>query len=467
MSAQTDVKYAGFWRRFIAIHIDLFVVFTLQLCLYAAITAVDASLIQAFAGVLHLSYLVIYWLYFAGMESSSYQGTLGKVLVGVIVTDTDGNRVSFLRATGRNVGKIASSIIFGLGYLLAAFTKKKQALHDMPAQCLVIRERDTSLVKLFLIAILFIFLMFSMLFGFVGLVMFAEIQKVLPGLFGGGAVTMNGQQGSSITFEPNMDMGEFMPQDPQQEQLKADSISASERNLSLQQYEQLIAAGAPALDPSGPTVTAGPAMLEVTTFFTDLFWLEVAMPEIPNFSDGMADAVVKITEVTNKSGANKYDPNHNFQSDLFTRLSFSKRDTPVPHMKAIRQVNHMQGLDENNLATVKGTLMLSLPVNIQSARLAVGEEGNEKQVAGSTVSLKSIKGSDVNISYKGIGEHYLGMSGFNAAGQELESSSHSILSDKGEVNTSLFFQFQGEPVSVEVIVASDLVEKSYPFEVKR
>ncbi len=467
MSAQTDVKYAGFWRRFIAIHIDLFVISTLQLCLYAGLSTLDESLVQAFAGVVQLSYLVIYWLYFAGMESSSYQGTLGKVLVGIIVTDTDGNRISFLRATGRNVGKIASSLILGLGYLLAAFTRKKQALHDMPAQCLVLRERDTSLVKLFFIAVLFIFLAFAMLSGFAGLVLWTEIQKILPGLLGGTGVAMNGQQGSSIPYEPNMDMDEFMTQEPQQEQLKTGSIPASERNLSLEQYEQLLAAGAPAIDVSGPSATAGPALLEVTTFFTDLFWLEVYMPGIPNFSDGMADAAVKITEVTNKSGANKYDPNNNFESDFFSRLSFSKQQSPMPHMKAIRQVNHMQGLDENNFAGVKGTLTLNLPVNIQSVRLDSGEAGNARQVAGSTVSLQSIKGSEVNISYKGMGEHYLGMSGFNAAGQELESASHSILSDKGEVNTSLFIQFQGEPASIEVIVASDIVEKRYPFEIKR
>ena len=181
MTAEKNVRYAGFWRRFIAVHIDLFVFFTLQICLYAGLSAIDETLIDTLTGIMQLSYLVIYWLYFAGMESSGYQGTLGKVLVGIIVTDTDGNRISFLRATGRNAGKILSGLIFGVGYLLAAFTKKKQALHDMPAQCLVIRERDTSLFKLFLIAILFMFLAFAMLFGFTGMVLWSEVQKFLPG----------------------------------------------------------------------------------------------------------------------------------------------------------------------------------------------------------------------------------------------------------------------------------------------
>lgn len=463
MTATTDVKYAGFWRRFIAIHIDLFVIFTIQFCLYAALSAVDAALIETFSGALNLSYLVVYWLYFAGMECSSYQGTLGKVLVGIIVTDTDGNRISFLRATGRNAGKILSSLIFGIGYLLAAFTKRKQALHDMPANCLVIRERDSSLVKLFLIAILFMFLAFAMLFGFTGMVLWSEVKKFLPGLGGG---MMNNQADMSTMFEPGMDMSSGMNMEPVAEQVKQGSIATSERQLNLQEYEKLLATSPPAIDTTGPATTVGPALLEVTTFFTDMFWLEVSMPPIPNFSDGMAGGTINIKEIKNNSGTNVYDPNHNFETDFFKRLSFNQQDMPLAHIKAIRQVNHKPGLDENSFAGLTGTLVLSLPISLESVTLTGGEEGQAKQVAGSTVSLSSINGSDVNINYQGQGQNFLGILGFNAAGQELESMSRSILSDTGPVDTSLFIQFQGEPASVEVLVASDIVEKSYPFVIK-
>jgi uncharacterized RDD family membrane protein YckC len=75
------------------------------------------------------------------MESSPYQGTLGKMALGLIVTDLQGRPLSFARASGRFFGKIITGMIpFGIGYIMAGFTEKKQALHDMIAGCLVLRK---------------------------------------------------------------------------------------------------------------------------------------------------------------------------------------------------------------------------------------------------------------------------------------------------------------------------------------
>jgi uncharacterized RDD family membrane protein YckC len=82
--------------------------------------------------------LLVHWLYFTLMESSPRQATLGKMVVGIIVTTCDGRRISFLRANGRYFGKLLSALIFGIGFLMAGFTRKKQALHDMLADSLVI-----------------------------------------------------------------------------------------------------------------------------------------------------------------------------------------------------------------------------------------------------------------------------------------------------------------------------------------
>jgi len=82
---------------------------------------------------------VIQWLYFAVMESSKHQGTLGKLALGIKVTDMNGDRISFGRATGRYFGKIISGMIIYIGYIMAGLTEKKQALHDMMASCLVIK----------------------------------------------------------------------------------------------------------------------------------------------------------------------------------------------------------------------------------------------------------------------------------------------------------------------------------------
>lgn len=76
-------------------------------------------------------------LYQSIMESSKYQGTLGKSLVGLQVVTTNGERLSFPNALGRNLGRILSGFML-IGYFMVLFTDRKQALHDMMADTLVI-----------------------------------------------------------------------------------------------------------------------------------------------------------------------------------------------------------------------------------------------------------------------------------------------------------------------------------------
>ena len=87
-----------------------------------------------------LAVAVAGWLYFALMESSAKGATLGKIALGLRVVDLNGNRIGFGRATGRYFGKLISGAILFLGYIMAAFTQQKQALHDIIAGCLVVRN---------------------------------------------------------------------------------------------------------------------------------------------------------------------------------------------------------------------------------------------------------------------------------------------------------------------------------------
>ena len=75
------------------------------------------------------------------MESSSKQATLGKMVLGIVVTDAGGNRISFGRALGRNLAKIISDIILFIGHFMVAFTEKKQGLHDLIAGTLVVVKK--------------------------------------------------------------------------------------------------------------------------------------------------------------------------------------------------------------------------------------------------------------------------------------------------------------------------------------
>ena len=100
---------------------------------------VKAGVMAAYFGFLGFMGIAA-WLYFALMESSYRQATLGKMAVGIQVTNMDGGRISFLNATGRYLGKIISGMIMYIGYIMAAFTERKQALHDMMASTLVLRK---------------------------------------------------------------------------------------------------------------------------------------------------------------------------------------------------------------------------------------------------------------------------------------------------------------------------------------
>jgi len=121
-------SYAGFWVRFVAMIVD------------AVILAVAGGLISAaaFGAGLALS-LFLPWLYEAFMLSSEWQATVGKRAMSIMVTGVDGSRISFARATGRHFAKYISAFILCIGFIIAAFTAKKQALHDMIAETLVVK----------------------------------------------------------------------------------------------------------------------------------------------------------------------------------------------------------------------------------------------------------------------------------------------------------------------------------------
>lgn len=152
----SGMVYAGFWLRFVALIID-FILIGIVLGIPAGILfgALGLGMSAGMAGrnpgvmigpALGMIFMfegiaiLAQWIYFAMMESSSWQGTVGKKALGLLVTDMDGRRISFGRATGRYFGKIISGMILGIGYIMAGFTEKKQALHDMLAGCLVIRK---------------------------------------------------------------------------------------------------------------------------------------------------------------------------------------------------------------------------------------------------------------------------------------------------------------------------------------
>jgi uncharacterized RDD family membrane protein YckC len=136
---------AGFWRRTGAFAVDAPLAVAGGLLGGAAVEAAHAALPETAPApglFVLLAEIVVPWLYFAVLESSTEQATPGKTALALRVTDRGGNRVSFARATGRHFAKALSAAVFGLGFVMAGVTSSKQGLHDVIAGCLVVKERD-------------------------------------------------------------------------------------------------------------------------------------------------------------------------------------------------------------------------------------------------------------------------------------------------------------------------------------
>lgn len=134
--------YAGFWLRVVAAIIDIFILVagvSILALFLAHAGGVFTNLAAVVARHIGVSW-AIGWLYSALLESSSKQATLGKMAAGIVVTDLDGSRICFIRATVRYFGKTISHLILFIGFIMAAFTERKQTLHDMMAGCLVMKK---------------------------------------------------------------------------------------------------------------------------------------------------------------------------------------------------------------------------------------------------------------------------------------------------------------------------------------
>ncbi|HVB85567.1 MAG TPA: RDD family protein [Candidatus Dormibacteraeota bacterium] len=149
--ARPRIAYAGFWLRAVAYVIDyLLVALVLSVTIagplmqHAGISTTDPWAVYSHPTrqllAVELLMAMVQWLYWALLESSPWQATVGKKLLGLYVVDMNGKRLTFARASGRFFAKIISTLSLGFGYVMAGFTPKKQALHDLIAKSLVLKK---------------------------------------------------------------------------------------------------------------------------------------------------------------------------------------------------------------------------------------------------------------------------------------------------------------------------------------
>ncbi len=156
VTEQAPVNYAGFWIRFVAVIIDSLVLSFLSFLLiipllgligFSTLSLSDLSsmdpeeMVMTFLALstpLYLANMIMTWLYYALLQSGSWQATLGKRAIGVKVVDKNGERISFTTASVRYLGRIISGMTMLIGFIIAGFSAKKQALHDMIASTYVV-----------------------------------------------------------------------------------------------------------------------------------------------------------------------------------------------------------------------------------------------------------------------------------------------------------------------------------------
>jgi uncharacterized RDD family membrane protein YckC len=147
--SNTEFYYAGFWRRWRAHALDTLIIsfamtpirllfgwdVSLKMFLHPSMMFTSPQ-IQWYSFAL----LLVWWLYSSIMESSKKQATVGKIALSIKVVDMQGNRITFLHATGRYFGRTLSYATLFIGFMMAGWTQKKQALHDLIAETLVVRS---------------------------------------------------------------------------------------------------------------------------------------------------------------------------------------------------------------------------------------------------------------------------------------------------------------------------------------
>ena len=147
------IRFAGFWLRAVALIVDsvILTLVSLPILFRPLMQNVGPNItFKSYAEFLgsgtrqaiafELLAQLCFWLYCAAFESSVWQATPGKKMLGIFVTDLQGKRISFARATGRHAGKTFENLTLFIGFLMAGFTRKKQALHDMIAGTLVLKK---------------------------------------------------------------------------------------------------------------------------------------------------------------------------------------------------------------------------------------------------------------------------------------------------------------------------------------
>ena len=348
------ISYAGFWLRVAASLMDGFIVnliFALLGFSYFWFFAKNnPSLSNSSEIIMGILYFVIWILYFPLMESHG-GATFGKKIVGIKVLNANGEPVGFLRSLGRNFAKMISALILVIVFIMAGFTKKKQCLHDIIADCVVVKSEETSVGKIWAVIILIIVVC-------IGTVVMAGAQFLFM---------------LSSLFSDSMHIETYSNKHPSTQTQNNESVlTTSPTNtfipLSKEEYDTYFSKPITGLDGESdykkPHAYTGPALIA----FDDFWGLNIALPVIPNLDDNKDYVWIDFTSIMSKNGQDILNKESTFEKDIFFRgLTLSKKTQPFEYLFDHRQIHYIAGAKSSDAKTIKGTLFFKIPLNSKSS----------------------------------------------------------------------------------------------------
>jgi uncharacterized RDD family membrane protein YckC len=452
--AAAPSTYGGFWIRFLAYFVDGLILFVG--CVIVGAFAAFAG--DAFALLATLVFLFGPILYFAAMQASARQATYGKALVGLKVADNGGNRISLLRSLGRELSKIISAIPLMVGFLLAAFTARKQALHDMVASTVVVRDSPGHVAAALAISLVGVAAPFVVMFVFGAALLMALMGGMTGGMLGDMAVQAPPKPPATQVARP-------APSKPAPPQVKpAPPIAAAPVALSPED-EKLFGGGVAGMD--APSMTrVGPALLELSSFFASgpNVWVKVHVPPATGMGLGRARATVVVKSVTDQGSRDVYDAKSNFEQPFFQAIDLNETKSGVHRLQGIRSVRLLKGTNESQVHRVQGVLSLALPLDLQTATFRAADTGKPRTVAGMKVTATKLAGAEASVSIEGPIEALVDVRGFAAKGAVASEGSTYGSSGASATRT---VKYRGPIDRIDVLVAPRFLKRDYAFTLVR
>lgn len=244
-------------------------------------------------------------------------------------------------------------------------------------------------------------------------------------------------------------------------------------SLSETEYNELLSTNITGYEPEGLSVNLGPAILEFTDFWNTnpdepVIWLELKMIPLPNFNLGIKNGEIAIKDVLTKDGKDVYNAESTFESEDFKTFSFSEESYPVMHLRGQRSVYLSGEISEDDIASIRGKVALMLPIDIQTLVFSSGDVGVKKVIGDRTFILESIEGGKVTMKYKGPGNINFVSDAYDKDGNMLNYSYRTTGFPGGKAQDITYEDmYDGDVEMIKIIIPSEVVERVYPFELKK